>query len=81
MVINIKKTTFNVSRRNFTLEKPLFLTYVFHKVLKMYAWEPSYTNKVDNVREREMHYIRRQGFIQAVIDCLFMCTTYLVSNI
>ena len=45
----------------------------------MYAWEPSYINKVTSIREKELNYIERQGFIGAMIDCMFLCTSYLVS--
>ena len=50
------------------------------QVLKMYAWEPSFSSKVQAVRRKELSYIQRQAFLTMVVDASFISSPYLVGG-
>ena len=45
----------------------------------MCAWEPSFSAKVDTVRNAELKCVKAQGYIMATVDVAFLSTPYLVS--
>ena len=46
----------------------------------MYAWEPSFSQRVKGVRKDEMFCVRRQAFILGAIDVTIVCAPYLVRH-
>ncbi len=46
----------------------------------MYAWEPSFSQFVRNIRERELYTLRIQAYLQGGIGVLSFCAPYLVSD-
>lgn len=50
------------------------------KVLKLYAWEKSFEDQVQNVRKEEIDLLRFSAFLNAVNIFLWTCSPFLVSN-
>ncbi|KAJ6662481.1 hypothetical protein lerEdw1_011895 [Lerista edwardsae] len=49
------------------------------KILKLYAWEPSYQKKVSEIREREMNVLRLSGYLTTFSMLTLTCIPFLVS--
>nr|CDS29611.2 canalicular multispecific organic anion [Hymenolepis microstoma] len=43
------------------------------RVLKLYAWEPSFIKEVGNIRRRELHYLRKFLFLDCGTTFVFSC--------
>lgn len=48
------------------------------KVLKLYAWEPSFSEKVEGIREDELRLLRKSAYLQAISTFTWVCTPFLV---
>lgn len=48
------------------------------KVLKLYAWEPSFLEKVEGIREDELRLLRKSAYLQAISTFTWVCTPFLV---
>lgn len=48
------------------------------KVLKLYAWEPSFLQQVEGIRQSELQLLRKGAYLQAVSTFIWMCTPFLV---
>ena len=51
------------------------------KVLKLYAWEPSFERDILECREKELQGIRKINYYNAVGAMTWLLTPYLVYNI
>ncbi|XP_006889523.1 PREDICTED: canalicular multispecific organic anion transporter 2 [Elephantulus edwardii] len=51
------------------------------KVLKLYAWEPSFLKQVENIRKNELRLLRKATFLHAVSVFILICTPFLVTLI
>ncbi|XP_072883060.1 ATP-binding cassette sub-family C member 2 [Hemitrygon akajei] len=51
------------------------------KVMKLYAWEPSFEQQIFEVREKELKMIKKSTFLLAVAIFLVTCTPFMVSLI
>ncbi|CAH1794382.1 unnamed protein product [Owenia fusiformis] len=49
------------------------------KVLKMYAWEPSFSSKILSIREKELKVLQTAAFLNACTTITFFIAPYLVS--
>ncbi|XP_059234527.1 ATP-binding cassette sub-family C member 3 isoform X3 [Mustela nigripes] len=49
------------------------------KVLKLYAWEPSFLEKVEGIREDELRLLRKSAYLQAISTFTWVCTPVLVT--
>nr|DBA34431.1 TPA: hypothetical protein GDO54_001990 [Pyxicephalus adspersus] len=49
------------------------------KILKLYAWEPSYQRKVVDIREREMDVLKSSGYLTTFSMLTLTCIPFLVS--
>ncbi|KAF2361957.1 ABC transporter-like [Trinorchestia longiramus] len=49
------------------------------KVLKLYAWEPSFENQVLAIRQKEIDVLKRAAYLNAVTSFVFTCTPFLVT--
>ncbi|XP_077632923.1 ATP-binding cassette sub-family C member 3 isoform X1 [Crocuta crocuta] len=49
------------------------------KVLKLYAWEPIFLEKVEGIREAELRILRRSAYLQAISTFTWVCTPFLVT--
>ncbi|XP_032889972.1 canalicular multispecific organic anion transporter 1 [Amblyraja radiata] len=49
------------------------------KVMKFYAWEPSFENQISGIRENELKMIKKSSYLLGVAIFLVTCTPFLVS--
>ncbi|XP_065214443.1 multidrug resistance-associated protein 1-like [Planococcus citri] len=49
------------------------------KVLKFYAWEPSFENQVLKIRDKENRVLKKQAYMNALIGFIWNSTPFLVS--
>ncbi|XP_004591269.2 ATP-binding cassette sub-family C member 3 [Ochotona princeps] len=49
------------------------------KVLKLYAWEPSFLKQVEGIRESELQLLRKSAYLQAISTFIWICTPFLVT--
>ncbi|MEE6486330.1 hypothetical protein FKM82_014574 [Ascaphus truei] len=49
------------------------------KILKLYAWEPSFENRVQEIRERELKDLLHFTYLHSVSLFIFTCAPFLVS--
>ncbi|GIY32689.1 hypothetical protein CDAR_553333 [Caerostris darwini] len=49
------------------------------KILKLYAWELPFSNKVSDARKEELKLIRNTQLCQVAISFIFFCTPFMVS--
>ncbi|KAM8975402.1 multidrug resistance-associated protein 1-like [Pelodytes ibericus] len=49
------------------------------KILKLYAWEPSYQKKVVDIRERELDVLKSSGYLTTFSMLTLTCIPFLVS--
>lgn len=48
------------------------------KVLKLYAWEPSFLEQVEGIRQSELQLLRKGAYLQAISTFIWICTPFLV---
>ncbi|KAM4729257.1 ATP-binding cassette sub-family C member 2 [Anableps anableps] len=49
------------------------------KILKLFAWEPSFQDQVENIRGKELKVMRKFAYLTAVSTFIFTCAPTLVS--
>ena len=49
------------------------------QVLKMYAWEKSFEERIEEIRAKELSILRKVAFLKAISFFLSMCTPFVVS--
>lgn len=48
------------------------------KLLKLYAWEPSFLQQVEGIRRDELRLLRRATYLYAISIFIWICTPFLV---
>lgn len=48
------------------------------KVLKLYAWEPSFLKQVEGIRQNELKLMRQVAYLHAISTFIWVCTPFLV---
>ncbi|XP_069338491.1 ATP-binding cassette sub-family C member 3 [Eulemur rufifrons] len=51
------------------------------KVLKLYAWEPSFSEQVEGIRKGELQLLRKAAYLHALSTFFWTCTPFLVTLI
>jgi len=51
------------------------------RLIKFFAWEASFQNKIAEIRERELVALKRSSYLRAVLTFLWMSTPLLVSMV
>ncbi|CRL00438.1 CLUMA_CG013703, isoform B [Clunio marinus] len=49
------------------------------KVLKLYAWEPSFEKQVLKIRDKEVHVLKQAAYLNAGTSFIWSCAPFLVS--
>ncbi|GLH03628.1 Probable multidrug resistance-associated protein lethal(2)03659 [Gryllus bimaculatus] len=49
------------------------------KVLKLYAWEPSFEQQVLKIRDKEIHVLKQAAYLNAATSFIWSCAPFLVS--
>ena len=57
----------------------IYSIYINSKILKLYAWEPSFKRAVGDVRESELLYVRNISFLNALSYICWFLLPFLVS--
>ena len=56
-------------------------TYIFFfQVLKLYAWEESFINKITEIRNKELHHLRQSLYLNSAVGFTFICAPFLVGS-
>lgn len=50
------------------------------KVLKLYAWEPSFEQQVLKIRDKEVHVLKQAAYLNAGTSFIWSCAPFLVSR-
>lgn len=50
------------------------------KVLKLYAWELAFKDKVSEIRESELRVLKKAAYLAAVSTFTWVCAPFLVST-
>lgn len=50
------------------------------KVLKLYAWEPSFEAQVLKIRDKEVHVLKQAAYLNAGTSFIWSCAPFLVSD-
>lgn len=48
------------------------------KVIKLYAWEPAFQLKIENVRKKELETLKSIGYLSAIQSFTWSCTPFMV---
>lgn len=48
------------------------------KLLKLYAWEPSFLRQVEGIRQDELRLLRRSSYLHTMTIFIWTCTPFLV---
>ncbi|KAK2494136.1 hypothetical protein MC885_020262 [Smutsia gigantea] len=51
------------------------------KVMKLYAWEPSFLEQVESIRQSELRQLRKTAYLHAIATFIWVCSPFLVTLI
>lgn len=51
------------------------------KILKLYAWEPSFEQQVQKIRQEEIRVLKENAYLLALMTVVWSCTPLLVCKI
>ncbi|XP_012682680.2 multidrug resistance-associated protein 1 isoform X2 [Clupea harengus] len=80
-VIAMKTKTYQVSQMKSKDERIKLMNEVLNgiKVLKLYAWELAFKDKVSAIRESELHVLKKIAYLGAVSTFTWVCAPFLVA--
>ncbi|XP_058240892.1 canalicular multispecific organic anion transporter 1 isoform X4 [Hemibagrus wyckioides] len=76
-----KSRTFQVENMKYKDKRMKIMTEILNgiKILKLYAWEPSFQAQVQDVREKELKVMRKFAYLSSISTFIFSCAPALVS--
>ncbi|KAF5915974.1 hypothetical protein HPG69_003047 [Diceros bicornis minor] len=79
----MKIRTFQVKQMKFKDSRTKLMSEILSgiKVLKLYAWEPSFQKQVEGIRQDELRLLRKAAYFHAVSTFIWTCTPFLVTLI
>lgn len=80
-LIAIKQRKFQITQMRFKDQRIKLMNEVLNgiKVLKLYAWEPSFEKKVREIRNKELDVIRKASYLNAVSTFFWTSAPFLVT--
>uniref|UniRef100_A0A803YMJ9 Multidrug resistance-associated protein 1-like n=1 Tax=Meleagris gallopavo TaxID=9103 RepID=A0A803YMJ9_MELGA len=80
-LIAAKVKTLQKSQMKYSDQRVKLLNEMLHgiKILKLYAWEPSYQRKVMDIREREVDVLKSSGYLKTYSMLTLTCIPFMVS--
>ncbi|XP_048799527.1 multidrug resistance-associated protein 1-like isoform X4 [Lagopus muta] len=80
-LIAAKVKTLQKSQMKYSDQRVKLLSEMLHgiKILKLYAWEPSYQRKVMDIREREVDVLKSSGYLKTYSVLTLTCIPFMVS--
>ncbi|KAL1780294.1 canalicular multispecific organic anion transporter 2 [Sigmodon hispidus] len=81
--VSMKMRTYQVQQMKFKDSRIKLMNEILSgiKVLKLYAWEPSFLEQVEGIRQSELQLMRKGAYLQAVSTFIWICTPFLVTLI
>ncbi|CAG09356.1 unnamed protein product, partial [Tetraodon nigroviridis] len=81
-VIATKARKFQVENMKFKDKRLKIMNEILNgiKILKLYAWEPSFQAQVEDIREKELKVLRKFAYLTSVSTFIFTCAPALVST-
>ncbi|XP_014689382.3 ATP-binding cassette sub-family C member 3 isoform X1 [Equus asinus] len=81
--VAMKIRTFQVKQMKFKDSRTKLMNEILSgiKVLKLYAWEPSFLKQVEGIRQNELQLLRQAAYFHAVSTFIWTCTPFLVTLI
>ncbi|XP_008836595.1 canalicular multispecific organic anion transporter 2 isoform X1 [Nannospalax galili] len=81
--VAMKMRTFQVQQMKLKDSRIKLMSEILNgiKVLKLYAWEPSFLEQVEGIREGELQLLRKGAYYQAISTFIWVCTPFLVTLI
>ncbi|TSP25420.1 Canalicular multispecific organic anion transporter 1 [Bagarius yarrelli] len=76
-----KSKAFQMENMKYKDKRMKMMTEILNgvKILKLYAWEPSFEAQVQDVREKELKVMRKFAYLSSVSTFIFSCAPALVS--
>ncbi|KAK2865713.1 hypothetical protein Q7C36_001769 [Tachysurus vachellii] len=76
-----KSRTFQMENMKFKDKRMKLMTEILSgiKILKLYAWEPSFQAQVQDVREKELKVMKKFAYLSSISIFIFSCAPALVS--
>ncbi|XP_031468368.1 multidrug resistance-associated protein 1-like [Phasianus colchicus] len=80
-LIAAKVKTLQKSQMKYSDQRVKLLSEMLHgiKILKLYAWEPSYQRKVMRIREREVDVLKSSGYLKTYSMLTLTCIPFMVT--
>lgn len=81
--VSMKMKTYQVKQMKFKDSRIKLMSKILNgiKVLKLYAWEPSFLEQVKGIRQSELQLLRKGAYLQAISTFIWICTPFLVTLI
>ncbi|XP_006972048.1 ATP-binding cassette sub-family C member 3 [Peromyscus maniculatus bairdii] len=81
--VSMKMRTYQVQQMKFKDSRIKLMNEILNgiKVLKLYAWEPSFLEQVEGIRQGELQLLRKGAYLQAISTFIWVCTPFLVTLI
>ncbi|XP_048799516.1 multidrug resistance-associated protein 1-like isoform X2 [Lagopus muta] len=78
-LIAAKVKTLQKSQMKYSDQRVKLLSEMLHgiKILKLYAWEPSYQRKVMDIREREVDVLKSSGYLKTYSVLTLTCIPFM----
>ncbi|XP_066120060.1 ATP-binding cassette sub-family C member 3 isoform X1 [Saccopteryx bilineata] len=82
-VVAMKMRAFQVEQMKFKDSRIKLMSEILGgiKVLKLYAWEPSFVQQVEGIRQSELRLLRQAAYLHAISTFIWVCTPFLVTLI
>uniref|UniRef100_A0A8D1H6G2 Multidrug resistance-associated protein 1 n=1 Tax=Sus scrofa TaxID=9823 RepID=A0A8D1H6G2_PIG len=82
-VVAMKMRVFQVEQMKFKDSRIKLMSEILGgiKVLKLYAWEPSFLKQVEGIRQNELKLMRQVAYLHAISTFIWVCTPFLVTLI
>uniref|UniRef100_A0A8D2ADU8 ABC-type glutathione-S-conjugate transporter n=1 Tax=Sus scrofa TaxID=9823 RepID=A0A8D2ADU8_PIG len=82
-VVAMKMRMFQVEQMKFKDSRIKLMSEILGgiKVLKLYAWEPSFLKQVEGIRQNELKLMRQVAYLHAISTFIWVCTPFLVTLI
>ncbi|KAB0394515.1 hypothetical protein E2I00_015647, partial [Balaenoptera physalus] len=79
--VAVKMRAFQVEQMKFKDSRIKLMSEILGgiKVLKLYAWEPSFLKQVEDVRQDELRLMRQAAYLHATSTFIWICTPFLVT--
>ncbi|KAL4228773.1 hypothetical protein ACF0H5_011815 [Mactra antiquata] len=77
----MKQRKYQITQMKFKDERIKLMSEVLNgiKVLKLYAWEPSFEQKVRDIRDKELNVIKKAAYLSAVSTFFWTSAPFLVT--